>query len=205
LKPPLRFLWSNADPETWRSALVVQTGGPGLLTRAVGDLAAKYPAMNLTVLLQRNMRERVPARPGVEYIDNEGPKPDFVRRLRAREFDVAFVLYTNDAGYWKLKLLPFLIDAGTVIAIKENLDWFPLNLRNTDALAAHLRWRMESSVTFSPGGVRRIPGALAKAAFYPAVLAYLLAFERARNLRARINGSAPTWKDENRPDTRGRP
>jgi len=205
LNPPLRFLWSNADPETWRSALVVQTGGPGLLTRTVDHLQAKYPAMNLTVLLQRNMREKVPPRPGVEYLDNEGPRPDFVRRLRAHQFDVVFVLYTNEAGYWKLKFLPFLVDAGTVIGINENLDWFPVNLRYADALAAHLRWRMESSVTFSPGGVPGIAGAFAKAALYPAVLAYLLAFERVSNRRARRNGSAPAWKDENRPDTRGRP
>jgi hypothetical protein len=39
-----------------------------------------------------------------------------------------------------------------------------------------------------------------RVALYPASLAWLLAFERAHGLKARLRGSPLAWKRENRPD-----
>src|SRR5205807_2595676 len=116
--------------------------------------------------------------------DNQGPQPGFVNLLRQRNFDRVYVLYANHPGYWKLKLLPFALGAGAIFAINENLDWFPVDLRHTQALAAHLRWRMESSVTLS--GQVQLSGlwSAVKAVAYPAVLAYRAGYEQFKSRRS---------------------
>lgn len=194
--PFLRWLLPNGAAAT--RFLIVQTGSAPLLVRLVDLLRRDHPDAALTVLLQRNMRPAVSLRDGVEYLDNQGPRPAFIKLLRERRFGRAYALYSNEPGYWKLKVLPLLVGASEIYAVNENLDWFPMDLRHTDALAAHMRWRMESSVTFA--GDVELAGvwSAAKAAAYPAVLAYLTGYEW---LRTRMAGEAGgSWKQENRPD-----
>lgn len=171
----------SADPPA--RVLLVQSGSPQLLLRAVDGLRTQLPDSQLTVLLQRDMRGLVQERPDVEYLDNQGPKPAFVSSLRARRFSAAYVLFSNEPGFWKLKLLPFAIGAGAVFALNENLDSFPVDLKHGEQLARHLRWRLESSVTFSGDGHSKGLEALLKAAAYPAALAWLFAYERLREAR----------------------
>jgi len=195
----LPFLpWLLPSGATEDRILVVQTGSPALLTRLVDSLRGNSPEASLTVLLQRDMRKLVPEREDIEYIDNQGPKPSFIKMLGERRFDRAYVLYSNEPGYWKLKLLPFLIGVGEVRVVNENLDWFPLDLRHTDSLAAHLRWRLESSVTFAGDMNLGAVWNAARAVAYPAVLAYLAGYEWLQTRRAGPEASA--WKDENKPD-----
>jgi hypothetical protein len=177
------------------TALLVQTAGPEQLALAVDRVRERFPGTRLTVLLQRKMGGLIPPRPEVEYVENEGPRPGFVRRLRTRKFDTVFVLYTNEPGYWKLKLLPFVMGARSIFAINENLDWFPVSLRHGSTLARHLRWRLGHP----GGGLASDLERLGRAAAYPAVLGWLLAYERVQGLRARMRGAPPTWKRENRP------
>jgi len=140
----------------------------------------------------------VPRRDDVEYIGSRGANAAFIRELRAHGFDHVFILLADDPGYWNMKLLPFALGAAGVWAVNENLDYFPIDVRHIEVAAQHARRRLESSVTFA-GAVRPWPiERVAKAALYPAVLAYLWGFERVRTLRARASG-APNWKRENRP------
>ena len=189
--------WLVPDHAASGRTLVVQTGSPQLLTRALDKLRQSSPETQFTVLLQKNMRAHVQLREGVEYLDNQGPKPGFVKMLRDRRYDRIYVLFSNEPGYWKLKVLPFLLGPRVIYALNENLDSFAIDLRRTDTLAAHLRWRLESSVTFA--GASELAGlwGAAKAVAYPAVLAYLAAYERASSLRA--GSAAASWKTENRP------
>ncbi|TMA24000.1 MAG: hypothetical protein E6J88_11820 [Deltaproteobacteria bacterium] len=181
------------------SALLVQTAAPERLARAIDKVRETHPRLRLSVLLQRAMAARVPARPDVEYIENEGPKPGFIRRLRARRFGTVFVLYTNDPGFWKLKVLPFLLGAARILAINENLDWFPVSLAKPRSLARHVFWRLGTSTAGGTGGIAQAVEMLVRRAAYPGLLAWLLAFERTQTHRARWRGSPPSWKRENRP------
>jgi hypothetical protein len=181
-----------------RSALILQTGGAALLAGAVDLLRRQYPHLRLTVLLQREKSDGVPVLPEVEYLENVGPKPAFVRCLRARRFDAVFVLYTNEPGYWKLKLLPFLVGASRLLAFDEELGL--LSIRLSGPFVRHLLRRAADSSWIAP---ERLPSGVqlaGRVALYPASLAWLLAFERARGLKARLRGSPPAWKRENRPD-----
>jgi hypothetical protein len=178
-------------------ALVVQTGSPHLFARVLDRLCESYPDSTFTGLLQKNMRGKVPERDDVDYIDNQGPKPAFVKMLRERSFDRIYVLYSNEPGYWKLKLVPFLLGPRAIYVVNENLDWFPIDLRRSETIAAHLRWRMESSITFSGDVEFGSVMSAAKAVAYPAVLAYLAAYERSRSRT--LGEAATTWKQQNRP------
>jgi hypothetical protein len=196
---PLPFLQPEENLDALRSALIVQSGGPALLAGAVEQVRRNHPHLRLTVLLQRGHSERVSALPDVEYIENEGPKPAFVRRLRARRFDVVFVLYTNEPGYWKLKLLPFLVGAPRLVGFDESLASFPVSLRTSRLLARRILQRLADSRVIAPENLPTGLELVARIVLYPAALAWLLAFERAQGLKARLRGSAPAWKRENRP------
>ncbi|MFN2547195.1 MAG: hypothetical protein ABR567_07180 [Myxococcales bacterium] len=175
---------------------MVQTSGPERLVRAIDKVRETHPALRLTVLLQRAMAASVPPRRDVEYIENEGPTPGFVRRLRARGFRTVFVLYTNEPGFWKLKVLPFFLGAATILAINENLDWFPISLARPRMLGRHVWWRLGTSAEVDLAEALEM---LLRRAVYPGRLIGLLAFERIETLRARMLGSPPSWKHENRP------
>jgi len=195
VKFPKLLSWLGGGKARNGGVLVVQSGSPELLIRVVDSLLERVPERPFTVLLQRAMEGRVPQRAGVEYIANEGPAPDFIRRLRAAGYRKVFVLYSNEPGYWKLKLLPFLL-GGEIHAVNENLDWLPLDLAHADLLAQHLRWRLETDFAADR---RSLPLELpVRVTAYPALLAYMAAYERIHDLTFRLRGG-PRWKRENRP------
>jgi hypothetical protein len=190
-----RFLLSRVDLASARKGVLVQSGSAHLLARAVDTIRSRLPHLELTVLQQRGMQDRLRQRADVRYIDNIGSKRSLVRELRANEFDIAFVLYSNEGGFWKLKLLPFFLATKGVLAINENLDWFPITIRRAQELAQHIRWRLESSMTIAPGGMAPLVADVAKAITYPAVLTYLLAYEQWKNVPARSKKTALGWKN----------
>jgi hypothetical protein len=188
---PVRFLLADGNVSAAKTVLVVQTGAPDLLIKAVDVVRTTLPAASITVLLQRNMADKVPARLGIEYLENLGSKRALTQRLRDRRFDVAFVLYVNQPGFWKLKLLPFFIGARHVLAINEHMGWFPLSLRHAGALARHMSWRMSRHE--GEGASMALAERLVRAVAKPAVIAWLIAYEKLASLRANTS-----WKRENR-------
>ena len=178
-------------------ALVIQSGSPLVMARALPALRELLPEHRFSVLLRRDAVGRVPVGEGVDVFVVDGPKTRLVRELRARRFDRAFVLLANDPGYWKLKLLPFLLGAPGVDGVNEYLGCFPLGWRHLGALARHLRWRLESSVTFAGQAQPWAVAALARLVLYPLTLAYLLVHERVRSLSVRRRGGMD-WKRKTR-------
>jgi hypothetical protein len=190
----LRFLTAQVDLTAARKGLLVQSGSADLLAKAIDLLRTKLPDLELTVLRQRGMEERFPLRTDVHYRDNDGSKLQMLRALRASRFDVVFVLYSNESGFWKLKLLPYFLAAEGVLAVNEHLGWFPVTLQTTDQFAQHMRWRLESSMTVAPGGVAPLLAGIGKSLTYPATLAYLVAFERWKNFGLRSRKEGANWK-----------
>jgi hypothetical protein len=188
---PVRFLLGDGNVSTAKTVLVVQTGAPDLLLKAVDVVRTTLPAASITVLLQRNMTDRVPLREGIAYLENIGSKRAMMRRLRDRRFDVAFVLYVNQPGFWKLKLLPFFIGARHVLAINEHMGWFPLSLRQAGALARHLGWRMGRNE--GEGASMALTESLVRGVAKAIVIAWLIGYEKLASLRANTS-----WKRENR-------
>lgn len=193
----LRFLFANGDAGGARSMLLIQSGSQDVVTRAVDAVHRAYGDARLTVLLQRHMKDKVPLRDGVEYLHNTAGKMEMITQLRQRRFDAAFILYSNHSGFWKLKLLPFVIGAGRVFAVNENIDWFPINLCDARRLAGHIRWRLNNAVWEGPSGIVDGARVLTRVLGYPIVLIRLLAYERAASLRALLKGGA-RWKNDTR-------
>jgi len=194
---PFRFLVSNGDVGDAREVLLIQTGDPELLALAVDMLSEALPRVRLTVLLRRNVRGRVRLRENVEYLDNDRGKSALVRDLAGRRFDAAFVLYANQPGYWKLKLLPFLIGVPRIYAINEHLGWFPLTLRKTGPLLRHLASRAGAQDSSGIEAAIRLTGGVARSALSPAIAAWLFAYERIASARASLHGGV-RWKDDYR-------
>ena len=191
---PLRFLLSNGDLTGAGKLLIVQSGGPELLAEVIALVRRTYPEAAVSVLLRRGIGELAPELrdlPGVEYLENLGPKAAQVRTLRARGFDGIFVLLSNHPGFWKLKLLPFALGAHTVIGVNEHLGCFPINLRDANRLGSHLRWRLGSRGSFASADLLED---LVSTASAPAKLGYLFAYERVAGLRARLRGPSALWK-----------
>ena len=185
------FLFANSDARRARSVLLIQSGAPDLLMAATDRLRAAHPKAAMVVLLQRDMDERVERRPDVEYLVNLGSKIALARELRHRRFDAAYVMYTAHPGYWKLKLLPFALGAKRVLAFNEGVESFPINLRDAGALARHLRWRFAQTMSIGSGRAADRLALAAKAAVYPALVVYLLAWERLAHAR---RPGAGAWK-----------
>ena len=192
----LRFLANTGNISGAQTVLLVQTGAPDLLARAVDLLRSDLPPHQLTVLLQRNMRDLVTLRQGVEYLDNEGSKRAIMSALRQRRFDAAFVLYTNQPGFWKLKLLPFLLGVPRIFAINEHMGWFPLSVRNGAPLLRHLASRAGSQ-RVGLEAIADVAKDAARRAAKPAIAGWLLAYERLASARAALRGGV-RWKDESR-------
>ena len=190
---PLRFLIGDGDLSAARNVLVIQTGSPELLTKAVDLVSTALPAASVTVLLQRDMAGKVSPRQGVEYLENTGGKRDLTRQLRARSFDAAFVLYFNQPGFWKLKLLPFALGVRNVLAVNENMGWFPVSLRHAGPFARHLIWRLGGAGVGGDGAAMVLAERLLRAAVKPAVIARLVVYEKLASLRADTS-----WKRGNR-------
>jgi hypothetical protein len=188
-----RFLASNGDLGGARHVLVVQTGSPEVLSQAVEMLRGALPGVRMTVLLQRDMRARMRLLDGIEYLENDA-KLSLVRDLAARRFDAAFVLYVDHPGYWKLKLLPFLIGVPRVYAVNEHMGWFPVAPRNPKPLLRHLAWRAGAERTGVEAAVD-IARAVARSAATPAIAAWLYAYERIASARAALGGGV-RWKGD---------
>jgi hypothetical protein len=190
----LRFLASKGDLGGARQVLVIQTGSPELLSQAVEMLQGALPGVRMTVLLQRDMRARMRLLDGVDYLENDASKLSLIRDLASRRFDAAFVLYVDQPGYWKLKLLPFLIGVPRVFAVNEHMGWFPIALRSPGPLLRHLKWRAGTERT-GVEAAADITRAVVRSAATPAIAAWLYAYERIASARAALGGGV-RWKND---------
>jgi len=190
----LSFLTSDGDVSRARTGLLIQTGSADLLAKAIDQLRSVLPEMALTVLRQREMDDRLRTRADVRYLDNLGSKVELLRSLRSSHFDVVFALYSNEGGFWKLKLLPYFVAPKAVIFFDEDLRWFPVTVRQSRGLAEHVRKRLESWVTSAAGGVAPLWAGVVKAITYPGMLAYLMLYEWRANSELASRGTPPTWK-----------
>lgn len=108
----MRFLLSrgrhSGEPG---KVLLIQTCNPNLLEYVVGDASRRWPSADITVLLQRNMRQYVRIGEGLNALDNpESGKRAFAKGLKRERFDLVALTAVRDPGFWKLKLLPLYLN-----------------------------------------------------------------------------------------------
>ena len=124
----MRFLWHRAEPDSMRNVLLVQTCNPDLLAHVAAEARRRFPRARLTALLQKGMRPYLPAElPVDETIDNpSGGKRELLRRLRAGRFEAICLIESGEPGFWKLKLLPWILGPRAVLVYDRNgrAAWF---------------------------------------------------------------------------------
>jgi len=174
----MKFMFRRRAAADPRSVLLIQTCNPNLLEYVVRDLLDRLPDSKLTVLLQRNMRSYVIERPGVEYLDNpaQGGRA-FASTISARRFDLMAFVLSGEAGYWKLKLLPFICDPIRVLVYNRMAQPRELNLFRAGRVLYDMAGSMSGGARPGPVTGRR---ALRKL-LAPAILTYLALFYWRRN------------------------
>ena len=135
----MKFLLQRAPEKEAGRVLVVQTCNPNLLDHVTKDVLSRHPGAEVEVLLQRGMRPWIVLQEGVNYLDNpEADRAEMVKRLRRRRYDLVVVTLSGEAGYWKLRLLPFGLDPRQVRVYNRHAQSFVLNVFNVAGYAAQI-------------------------------------------------------------------
>lgn len=175
----MKFLFSRQNDRQAKRILIVQTCNPNLLDHVTKDVLKEFSHAQVEVLLQRNMREWITFHEGISYFDNpEGDRKELIGKLKEARYDLVVIIVSGEPGYWKLKLLPWVIDPRAVrvynrLAQWSGLDFFSLGRFLADILAGAMG-------VANPRGLT-LKSALRKLAA-PLVFVYLLYFLRRRRL-----------------------
>lgn len=107
----MRFLFAKAEPREAQRVLVVQTANADLFLHVLRAVRERFPAAELTALIQKGMRENLPEILPVEKacLNDPAHRRELLAALRAARFDVVCLIESGESGYWKLKLLPVLL------------------------------------------------------------------------------------------------
>ncbi|MDP8256351.1 MAG: hypothetical protein P9M14_11430 [Candidatus Alcyoniella australis] len=172
----MRFLLSRgAQTDDPGRVLIVQTCNPNLLEYVIVDARKRWPGADLSVLLQRGMREHVRLPQGVRGLDNPaGGHGQFARELRSERFDLIAFSGVRDPGYWKLRLLPFYLNP-------PRIALYDRHARPADLGLAGLLATLLGSVG-PTGGPKRLLRRLLAPLIAGGLLLYLW-YERARRAR----------------------
>jgi len=159
------------------SILIVQTCNPNLLEYVVKDVKERHPDMKPTLFLQPQMKDYMSPETlqGCEVIVNpKSKRRRVIRELRKHGYKrVAFVL-SGEPGYWKLKLLPFLLFPARPLAYDRHAR--PISLKPTGVA----RWLVES--VFAPIRPLVSPRNISRKLASVPLSAWLLAFYLYQNL-----------------------
>jgi len=121
--------------------LIVQTCNPNLLEYVIKDVKARYPESQLTLFLQLQMREYLSDETlaGCEVLTNPKAKRNkILRELRKHKYKLVVFALSGEAGFWKLKMLPFALLPAKPLAYDKLAR--PISLKPKGLL----RWTTES-------------------------------------------------------------
>ena len=172
----MSFLLSReAAAEEPGRVLIVQTCNPNLLDYVIDDALRRWPAAELSVLLQRNMRQHVRLPQRVRALDNpELGQAAFARGLRGQRFDLVAYVSSGEPGFYKLKLLPLYLDPPRLMV-------YDRHARPTDLGLAGLIGQTLAGIGLA-GGPRRLLRRLLAPLIATALLINLW-YERVRRVR----------------------
>jgi hypothetical protein len=116
----MRFLFPKTLPDNPR-ILLIQTGNPNLTDVILDGLSERYGENAITFFSQRNMSGYLKPRDGIERIENPASNRwNLIAELRRRRFDLIGIVDSGERGFWKLKLLPFVLDPGQFIVFDRS-------------------------------------------------------------------------------------
>ncbi|HPQ70673.1 MAG TPA: hypothetical protein PKW95_16225 [bacterium] len=152
----MMFLWRRPAAERMRTVLIVQTCNADLLGHVVAEARQRFARAKITVLVQKGMEPYLPELAADERLINPvAGQAALVRQLRARRFDAVCIVEGGERGFWKLKLLPFLLRPQGVWLYDRIARPWPLSMSQ----AARL-WLRRFGPEHSPLTARRLAAPL---------------------------------------------
>jgi len=112
----MRFLFAKTEPRTARRVLVVQTANPDLFVYVLRDAREFFPEAEIAALVQKGMDVYLPDPLPADRILNNEPmrRRELIAALRVARYDAVCVIESGETGFWKLKLLPVLLNPPAV-------------------------------------------------------------------------------------------
>ena len=164
--PSLVMMWRQDWPhERVRRVLVVQTANAPVFNKIFCGVRRRFQTAAIELAIHPEMEKALPADHGCTllHIDRKN-KLQFVRKLKSRRYDTVVVGFCGERGFWKLKILPFLLGAQQVLVYNENAGAFAFNRYHLGAMRRHLKWRMMQALFPETGMSESLPLLLAEEA-----------------------------------------
>jgi hypothetical protein len=123
--------------------LVVQTVNSPIFEKILRVVLRRFEDAEIELAIRPEMEKRLPKNHDCRlWLIDRDKRAEFIGELKSRYFDTVVVGWCAQRGFWKLKLLPFLLGPRRVLVYNENADSFFLNRRHLRAICHHLKWRI---------------------------------------------------------------
>jgi SAM-dependent methyltransferase len=147
----IRPFWKLRNPPEgyFRRVLIVGSASKSLVFKVTESLLRRFPYVRVTVLvrddLQDELRERWPLLEtvAINKIEYKRNPLMLLRELWHRDFDLAVMILSGEAGFYKYKIAGFLSGACYLMIYNENIDSFYCMLGQSGTVIQHLLWRLK--------------------------------------------------------------
>jgi SAM-dependent methyltransferase len=147
----IRPFWKLRNPPEgyFRRVLIVGSASKSLVFKITESLLRRFPYVRVTVLvrddLQDELRERWPLLEtvAINKIEYKRNPLMLLRELWHRDFDLAVMILSGEAGFYKYKIAGFLSGACYLMIYNENIDSFYCMLGQSGTVIQHLLWRLK--------------------------------------------------------------
>ena len=136
-------MWRTDWPhDRVRRVLVLQTANPPSFNKILCAVRRRFEGAEIEMAIHAETEKTLPRDHGCRMLFiNRKNKSECVKELKSRGYDTVVVQFCAERGFWKLKLLPFLLGARQVLAYNESADAYALNRRHARIIFLHVKWR----------------------------------------------------------------
>lgn len=141
-------MWQTDWPhENVRRVLLVQTANPPAFNGILCAVRRRFHEAEIILAIHPETEKTLPRDHGCRicFINRKG-KRECVRELRSLQCDTVIACFCAERGFWKLKLLPFLLGPRQFLIYNENADAYPLNRQHFHILCKHIKWRARNVI-----------------------------------------------------------
>jgi len=183
-----RMWWSRWSDGRVQRVLLIQTADTDSFLHLADTIRGRFRNADIDIGVLPRAEAQVPENLGCHVIAmGDGVTADLVRQLRKQRYDTAVVGMCGESGFWRQKILGFLVGARQVLFYNENGDGFPCNLFHLGAMHRHFWWRRMSDTRAPSASRRSYVLGFAHRVFSIPVVAWLLVRAGTWELRRRFN------------------
>ena len=169
----LSLLTKEGNPREYRTGLFVASAEPDVISKAKPEITKRWPAVKFTYLASEGYADEFQDEKDVLWLERVKLTPlRSLAELRRRRFDLCIVLWAGRPTFRRLKLTPWLVNAGRIVLYNEHGGSVVVDRVHWKQLLAHMSRRLRRSHRYT--------------LFFPFGLGYLLARTFWLSARARL-------------------